>query len=545
MFKVLTRNGVAQKLALGFGLSMAAVFLLAGGGVKAVQHVEASLPTQEVIAKQRCAINFRGSVHDRAISLRDTTLVTDSRELQGVLEEIDTLAAAYTKSAIPLDEMMAQNATPEETAILERIKQTERDTMPLIVQVSQSRLSGDFDTAKELLMSEARPLFVQWLAQINEFIDLQEATIQADTQVAKTQAAQVKIMLMVVCGLALLFMALVAWWITRGLTRPIRAVLGSLQAVAHGDLQQQPLNLQTRGELGELGHATDQMVATLRKIIQEVATSTGDVVAGVTEITTLSHEVARGMGEQSNKTEQIASAIEEMSCSSSEVAQQTITASDNAKRSGDLAETGGQVVTGTIADMEAIEYIVSSASSSINSLGIKSSQIGEVIAVINDIADQTNLLALNAAIEAARAGEHGRGFAVVADEVRKLADRTVQATQEISGSIEAIRTEIAGAVTEIDGGADKVKQSVGRAAEAKANLGQIVNSAQDVARMVSSIAESASQQKNAAGEITAAVTSISTISRESNEGTQRAADAAQQLLQKTDSLKEIISQFKM
>ncbi|MEM1107929.1 MAG: methyl-accepting chemotaxis protein [Planctomycetota bacterium] len=544
MFK-LSKRKVGQQLAIGFGLVMLLMVFQVGAGLLAVKSIQASLPRAEVIAKQRCAINFRGSVHDRAISLRDTVLVTDPGELRTALDEIETLAAAYTESAVKLDEFMSAQASAAEAEILDRIKKTERVTMPLVDQVSQARLAGDFELANRVLMADARLMFVQWLAQINEFIDYQEAAIQADTEVAKTQAAFMKLVIVGLCVFTLLVSVGIAWFISRGLTKPIKSVLGSLSGVARGDLNQEPLNLNAGGELGELADATDQMVGTLREIISGVADSTGDVIAGVSEITTLSEEVADGMNEQSAKTEQIASAVEEMSNSATEVAEQTDTASSNAKRSGDLAETGGSVVTGTIADMEDIKRVVDSAAKSINSLGVQSEQIGEVIAVINDIADQTNLLALNAAIEAARAGEHGRGFAVVADEVRKLADRTVQATQEISDSIEAIRTEITAAVSQIDNGTDKVQQSVSRAGEAKTNLGQIVGSAQEVAGMVASIADTAKQQNIAASEISGVVASISNISRESAEGTTQAAQSARQLLEKTEALKSLVDRFKM
>ena len=195
--------------------------------------------------------------------------------------------------------------------------------------------------------------------------------------------------------------------------------------------------------------------------------------------------------------------------------------------------------------MDAIKDAVTSSSASVEELGRRGQQIGQIIEVINDIADQTNLLALNAAIEAARAGEHGRGFAVVADEVRKLADRTTKATEEIGESIRAIQTETDDAVQRMASGTEQVDAGVAKAREAGQSLGRIVSASQSVAQMIQSIAAAAEQQSAASEQISRNVESIASASNQASEGAGQAATAATQLSTKAEQLQALVARFKV
>jgi len=195
--------------------------------------------------------------------------------------------------------------------------------------------------------------------------------------------------------------------------------------------------------------------------------------------------------------------------------------------------------------MRAIETDVSAATAGVTQLGGRSEEIGRIIGVINDIADQTNLLALNAAIEAARAGEHGRGFAVVADEVRKLAERTTRSTEEVAGSIRAIQTDTTAVVERMTAGKAQVQASVERAGVAGGSLDSIVEGARGVATMVGQIAEAAEQQAAASEQISRTVESINALTRESSQGANQAASAATQLSSKAEKLRALASRFNL
>jgi methyl-accepting chemotaxis protein len=234
-----------------------------------------------------------------------------------------------------------------------------------------------------------------------------------------------------------------------------------------------------------------------------------------------------------------------MSSSVIEVAKKSSQASEQATKAGQQATEGGSVVEQTVVGMQAINEAVSAGAVSVTELGKRGEQIGEIIKVINDIADQTNLLALNAAIEAARAGEHGRGFAVVADEVRKLAERTTKATEEVAGSIRAIQDETRTAVERMTTGTQQVEVGVEKANAAGITLKGIVASANDVASMIQSIAAASEQQSSASEQISRSLESISSVTREATAGASQAAQASTELSSKAEQLRSMVARFKL
>ena len=328
-------------------------------------------------------------------------------------------------------------------------------------------------------------------------------------------------------------------------SKPVATLIDRIKDIAQGegDLTQR-VDVNSKDEIGELGKWFNAFVAKIHDVIAEVSDATREVAAAATEIAASSDEMAAGMSEQSSQVMQISSAIEEMSASVVEVARKSSEAASNASESGQVAQKGGEVVNETIAGMNAISDAVTAGAASVTELGKRGEQIGEIIEVINDIADQTNLLALNAAIEAARAGEHGRGFAVVADEVRKLADRTTKATEEIAESIKAIQSETGEAVQRMNGGTDQVDKGVERATEAGRSLQQIVSGAQEVASMIQSIAAAAEEQSAASEEVSRSVDAVSAVTRQATEGASQAAQAAGQLSTKAEQLQKLIGTFK-
>ena len=327
--------------------------------------------------------------------------------------------------------------------------------------------------------------------------------------------------------------------------RPMKEITARMKDVADGEGD---LTLRMRArhtdELGVLGKWFNLFMERMNSTILEVNQASLDVAAASTEIAAASEQMAQGMGEQTNQINQISAAIEEMSASVSEVASKSSEAARSAEESGQLAGRGGEVVGQTVKGMTAINEAVASGAESVTELGKRSEQIGEIVSVITDIADQTNLLALNAAIEAARAGEHGRGFAVVADEVRKLADRTTKATDEIISSIRAIREDTEQAITRMNSGTEQVNQGVSYANEAGQSLGQIVRSAQSVAALINSIAAATEEQSSVANEISLNTESITRTIAETNSGAEQAALAANELSQKAEQLRVLVGGFK-
>lgn len=349
-----------------------------------------------------------------------------------------------------------------------------------------------------------------------------------------------------ICAVMLLVASVINIFTSRSITRPIHNMVERLKDIAQGegDLTRR-VDANTRDELGELGKWFNTFVDKIHDVISEVVSTTLQVASAANEIAASSDEMSSSMNQQTQQTLQVASAVEEMSSTVAEVAGKSATAARNAEEAGNQARDGGSVVQEMICEMRNISDVVNRAADAINGLGARGEEIGKIIGVINDIADQTNLLALNAAIEAARAGEHGRGFAVVADEVRKLAERTVQATQEVAKSITAIQTETSGAVQQMGEGTERVNQGVTHAEKAGNALEAIVNSSRQVTTMIQSIAAASDQQSAATHEISRSIDTINSVTRHSAEGAQQAATAATQLSEKSEQLRQLVSQFKL
>ncbi|MBA4390863.1 MAG: methyl-accepting chemotaxis protein [Syntrophus sp. (in: bacteria)] len=325
---------------------------------------------------------------------------------------------------------------------------------------------------------------------------------------------------------------------------PINKTIEVIESVAQGDLTKR-IDVTSRDEIGEMATHFNTLTEKLHSAITQVARSSSDVSSAANNLDTAAEHMATGVEEAAMQVNSVAAASEEMSKTSSEIAHNCVMAVKSSEKANASANTGETIIQETIKVMNRINNRVKESAEIIKNLGVRSDQIGEIVGLINDVADQTNLLALNAAIEAARAGEHGRGFAVVADEVRKLAERTSDATKEIRETIQSMQAETKKAVVSMEEGVNDVGQGTAEAAKSGDALKDILHQISTVTSEINQIAVASEEETATTNEIASSIQEISQVMQETAKRIQQNAEASAQLSNLSKALQGLVGQFRL
>jgi len=347
------------------------------------------------------------------------------------------------------------------------------------------------------------------------------------------------------CVLIILTAAL-GFIIMIGITKPLARMLHMLEDIAEGegDLTRR-LDVDRKDELGEVSFWFNRFVDNVHGIVSQLAGNALQVSASCDELNSTAEQIATAAEEVACQAGTVATASEEMSATSNDISNNCAQAATSSNRASDTAKGGAEVVQQTLREMQNIAERVRESAQTVQSLGARSDQIGAIVGTIEDIADQTNLLALNAAIEAARAGEQGRGFAVVADEVRALAERTTRATKEIGTMIKAIQTETGGAVASMEFGVQEVERGMESSRKSGDALQKILTAINEVTMEIHQIATAAEEQTAVTGEISSNIHQINDVVSETATGAHETARAAGHLSALASDLTQIVGRFKL
>ena len=409
-------------------------------------------------------------------------------------------------------------------------------------RVIQLALEHKQDEAVALLLNEAIPL----TQKVHECFEEQVKLQQRDTDGAYLESVAVyskaKWALWGTGAAGLILGLLLVLYLSRNFATRLNRVADTMSRVADGDLSVQ-LRIFANDEIGELGKSINRMLASTVAMIASIKQTATELSVSADQMSAVNQQIAEGSEEVAAQTGTVATASEEMSATSMEIAQNCSLAAESSRQGSKLAIEGVSVVQETVAGMNRLAEKVKQSAATVASLGTRSEQIGEIIGTIEDIADQTNLLALNAAIEAARAGEQGRGFAVVADEVRALAERTTRATKEIGEMIRAIQVETQGAVASMQDGVHEVERGTNDAARSGEALENIRNQIDAVSEQINQIATAAEQQMATTTEITGNIQQITEVVQLSAGSSQDSAGAARKLQDHASHLHRLVEHF--
>jgi methyl-accepting chemotaxis protein len=381
-------------------------------------------------------------------------------------------------------------------------------------------------------------------AKIEELREEEEGLLAVRLERAQSQRDSAE-MLQIGAALAGIVLGLlIATYIGRYISRRLDYMSEIAEATANGDLSI-AINNSSRDEVGVVIKALSRMQSSLREMLGTIAQGSTELRQAAQRISAVSTQSADSASFQSDSADRMATAMEELTASINDVSSNADRANQISARAGQLANDGAQVINKTIDGMGRINQTVRKTSGDIGELGESSKQISSIINVIREIADQTNLLALNAAIEAARAGEQGRGFAVVADEVRSLAERTSRSTDEIAGMIDTIQKGTEQAVAGMESGVELVDSGVELANQAGGSMTDIRKGAEEVLEVVHVISEALKEQTHVSNDVAENVEKIAQMARENSDAATESSAAAEQLTHLSESLDKAVQRFRL
>ncbi len=533
-----------KKLMLSFGVVLLVVLVSTLFSFSSMQKMQTAIELNDQTNEVVVAMNL----------LAEDILHIESGQRGFVITGQESFLAPYLKGKADMQAELSHlkdliRDSPEQTALIKDIEKNYQQWLEQAIDpVIVLRRQAGADVAKReqaiefVAEGKSKIYREQILAKIEEFLTVKRRLLKTRSENATAAKSQASTSL-VVGGVLILLVALGVAINMRNLLQQRFATAKDLVlAIAAGRLNNR---IDTSGgdEVAELLAGLDVMQTQLCQLLGEIKTAASELNSASAAVASTAEELNASANEQSRASSSIAAAVEELSVSINHVSSSSTEAHQIASDSGKRAEQSGTVITNTVASMERIAVVVRTASNRMEELGKQSEQISNIVSVIKGIADQTNLLALNAAIEAARAGEQGRGFAVVADEVRMLAQRTTQSTSEISNMIGLILSGTSDAVGQMGTGVVQVNQGVELAAQAGSAIADIQQSFKQVLQVIEQISLSLNEQNAASQEVAGHIERIAGMSAQNHEATQHSSRVAHELKALSNGLTHAISRF--
>ncbi len=534
---------IGTRLGIGFGLLVLLMVGLLMAGLVATKIVNSKL--DQIVKVNNAKIDMAQEYQTwiRTASLLMFGMIATKDE--ALRDQASTALAATREKYISYLEK------------LEKIEDTERGRQIIKgIKETMSAAKGSGGTVMELAKAgrneEAIAVYLtRILSNVRTSNDAAARLIAFQQEDAGRRYAEAKssyrwsfTVLMVMGGIIIAAAILTTTFLTKSITEPISRSIRVSKLLGEGKLNVDMI-VDRKDEFGEEASAVKTMVEKWRHIIGDVKQASDSIASASTQLSAGAEQMSKGANQQADRAHQVATASHEMSQTVIDVATNASSIATTATHAAETAKGGGKIVEEAVKEVKEIAMTVEESSGHITSLADLSERIGEIIGIIDDIADQTNLLALNAAIEAARAGEHGRGFAVVADEVRKLAERTTSATSEVGGIIKEIQNRVESAVSSIEYVSTKVERGVDLSSKAGNELKNIVDGVEDLQMMVQQIASAIEEMSATSDQISKDIESISAISHDTSQSSNEVSRASLELSTLGVRLQSISTEFEL
>ena len=537
---------IGIRMGLGFIFVLALMVAIVLIGLNDMTNIEEKLDRIVKVNNVRAQLanDMMGSVREVSIAIRNIFLVRDIANINEMKNRIAEEGKKYDEALRKIEELTPEEAK-EAFEMIAKIKAAQDTSRQLNNKVIELATEDKFDEAIELMNKEARPAVREWIESVEEVIKYQDERSEFRFNEALKTYENARISMLSLGASAVVLAIVISILLTLSITRPLGLGVNMANKIASGDLTVNLFINKRRDEIGVLLQSFEQMAINLREQTREILEGVNVLSTSVSEISTTVTQFASSAQETASSVVETTTTMEELRQTARVSSEKANYVSESSQKAVNISDEGKKATEATVEEIKLIREQMESVAGSIVRLSEQSQTIGDIITTVNDIADQSNLLAVNASIEATKAGEQGKGFAVVAQEVKSLAEQSKQATAQVRTILNDIQKAISAAVMSTEQGSKAVESGVKKSDQAGESIRAISNSVREAAQAAIQIAASSQQQMTGIDQVASAMENIKLATTQNLEGSRQLETASTKLNELGQKLKQLIERYKV